>query len=205
MNEVLDNEKIIKSYNHFLKLNNNNTLGHNHNFYKVLKNENFDYDTFLKDKMCNKFQFSYAYDIHNNEYIKKYLFGDKTNNWRFREDKLKTIIACNIYHSRKLKGAPYKDFIINHYENIFKDFLTIYIDTNSKFIIDKTKMKLLHFDKAYNDAFETNNDKHRRFQKCKLKKQYQKYLECEDIAQCELKEQLYLIIALVNIYIRHEL
>ena len=166
MNEVLDNEKIIKSYNHFLKLNNNNTLGHNHNFYKVLKNENFDYDTFLKDKMCNKFQFSYAYDIHNNEYIKKYLFGDKTNNWRFREDKLKTIIAC---------------------------------------IIDKTKMKLLHFDKAYNDAFETNNDKHRRFQKCKLKKQYQKYLECEDIAQCELKEQLYLIIALVNIYIRHEL
>jgi len=201
MNEYLDNDKIIKPYN---DLCDNKTIGHQHNFYKNIKNDSYNYNQFLKDKGCRNWMFKYSYDI-DNEYIKLYLFGDKNNNYQFREDKFKTILACDIYYSKIIKNQRFKDFILGDYDNVFKDFLSKYIDTNSNLLIDKTKMKLIKFDKAYNDAFLDNNDKHRRFQKSKLKKQYKKYLECEDISQCELREQLHLIIALINMYIRHDL
>ena len=103
-----------------------------------------------------------------------------------------------------MKNNKYKNFISNDYDNLFKDFLSKYIECNKSLITDKSNMKLLKFDKAYNDAFSKSNDKHRRFQKCKLKKQYKKYLECEDISQCDLKEQLQLIILLIDMYIRFE-
>ena len=180
---------------------NNKPLGHNSNFYKLLKLDTYNYNRFTKDKSNTVFE--YPYDIEN-DYIKKYLFGDKTNDFQFREDKFKTIIANNIYYSKILKNNKYKNFISNDYDNLFKDFLSKYIECNKSLITDKSNMKLLKFDKAYNDAFSKSNDKHRRFQKCKLKKQYKKYLECEDISQCDLKEQLHLIILLIDMYIRFE-
>ena len=201
MDEFLDNDKIIKPYNDLVLKFNNKPLGHNSNFYKLLKLDTYNYNKFTKDK--SKPVFEYPYDIEN-DYIKKYLFGDKTNDFQFREDKFKTIIANNIYYSKILKNNKYKNFISNDYDNLFKDFLSKYIECNKSLITDKSNMKLLKFDKAYNDAFSKSNDKHRRFQKCKLKKQYKKYLECEDISQCDLKEQLHLIILLIDMYIRFE-
>tara|TARA_R110000796_G_scaffold25550_1_gene71851 strand:+ start:650 stop:1258 length:609 start_codon:yes stop_codon:yes gene_type:complete len=201
MDEFLDNDKIIKPYNDLVLKFNNKPLGHNHNFYKLLKLDTYNYNKFTKDKSNTVFE--YPYDIEN-DYIKKYLFGDKTNDFQFREDKFKTIIANNIYYSKILKNNKYKNFISNDYDNLFKDFLSKYIECNKSLITDKSNMKLLKFDKAYNDAFSKSNDKHRRFQKCKLKKQYKKYLECEDISQCDLKEQLHLIILLIDMYIRFE-
>ena len=203
LQEFLDNDKILKHYNDLVFQFNNKPLVHQHNFYKLFKLEKYNYKTFLKDKACRNSQFQYSYNIED-EYIKKYLFGDKNNDFEFREDKFKTIMATNIYYSRILKGASYKDFILNDYEELLKDFLSKYIECNKSLITDKSNMKLLKFDKAYNDAFSKTNDKHRRFQKCKLKKQYKKYLECEDISQCELKEQLHLIILLIDMYIRFE-
>ena len=201
MDEFLDNDKIIKPYNDLVLKFNNKPLGHNSNFYKLLKLDTYNYNKFTKDKSNTVFE--YPYDIEN-DYIKKYLFGDKTNDFQFREDKFKTIIASNIYYSKILKNNKYKNFISNDYDNLFKDFLSKYIECNKSLITDKSNMKLLKFDKAYNDAFSKSNDKHRRFQKCKLKKQYKKYLECEDISQCDLKEQLHLIILLIDMYIRFE-
>ena len=201
MDEFLDNDKIIKPYNDLVLKFNNKPLGHNSNFYKLLKLDTYNYNKFTKDKSNTVFE--YPYDIEN-DYIKQYLFGDKTNDFQFREDKFKTIIANNIYYSKILKNNKYKNFISNDYDNLFKDFLSKYIECNKSLITDKSNMKLLKFDKAYNDAFSKSNDKHRRFQKCKLKKQYKKYLECEDISQCELKEQLHLIILLIDMYIRFE-
>ena len=201
MDEFLDNDKIIKPYNKLVLKFNNKPLGHNSNFYKLLKLDTYNYNKFTKDKSNPVFE--YPYDIEN-DYIKKYLFGDKTNDFQFREDKFKTIIANNIYYSKILKNNKYKNFISNDYDNLFKDFLSKYIECNKSLITDKSNMKLLKFDKAYNDAFSKSNDKHRRFQKCKLKKQYKKYLECEDISQCDLKEQLHLIILLIDMYIRFE-
>jgi|TARA_R110000822_G_scaffold105003_1_gene232286 hypothetical protein len=201
MDEFLDNDKIIKPYNDLVLKFNNKPLGHNSNFYKLLKLDTYNYNKFTKDKSNTVFE--YPYDIEN-DYIKKYLFGDKTNDFQFREDKFKTIIANNIYYSKILKNNKYKNFISNDYDNLFKDFLSKYIECNKSLITDKSNMKLLKFDKAYNDAFSKSNDKHRRFQKCKLKKQYKKYLECEDISQCDLKEQLHLIILLIDMYIRFE-
>ena len=201
MDEFLDNDKIIKPYNDLVLKFNNKPLGHNSNFYKLLKLDTYNYNKFTKDKSNPVFE--YPYDIEN-DYIKKYLFGDKTNDFQFREDKFKTIIANNIYYSKILKNNKYKNFISNDYDNLFKDFLSKYIECNKSLITDKSNMKLLKFDKAYNDAFSKSNDKHRRFQKCKLKKQYKKYLECEDISQCDLKEQLHLIILLIDMYIRFE-
>tara|TARA_R110000868_G_scaffold379175_3_gene644935 strand:- start:9371 stop:9979 length:609 start_codon:yes stop_codon:yes gene_type:complete len=201
MDEFLDNDKIIKPYNDLVLKFNNKPLGHNSNFYKLLKLDTYNYNKFTKDKSNTVFE--YPYDIEN-DYIKQYLFGDKTNDFQFREDKFKTIIANNIYYSKILKNNKYKNFISNDYDNLFKDFLSKYIECNKSLITDKSNMKLLKFDKAYNDAFSKSNDKHRRFQKCKLKKQYKKYLECEDISQCDLKEQLHLIILLIDMYIRFE-
>ena len=54
------------------------------------------------------------------------------------------------------------------------------------------------FDIVYNLIFKECKKKHRYSQKCKLKKEYNKYLECGDIDQCNLKDLLYMIIYAID-------
>ena len=94
-----------------------------------------------------------------------------------------------------IKKNDLNRFIREDFDKLFKDYSNQFIEDN----IDFTDMNLKLFDQAYRFAFEGNTDKHRRFQKCKLKNQYKKFLECGDISQCELKEQLYLISGIIRL------
>ncbi len=186
-------EKISKCISELSNLSEEGTIAPNHNYYKLLRGDNFNFKNQLKNKRA--YQFQYLYDIQD-PLVKKILFTDN----RLNIDKFKALISSNIYLSMKIRSNKYTKFIDNDFEEVFKDLSIKYIEENGgDFVIEKSdlQMKLETFDKAYNLAFKDNSDKHRRFQKCKLKKQYKKYLE-QGIDDCALKEQLYLIIALIN-------
>ncbi len=208
MNSWIDTDKIKKKYNYYLNIANENNVEFQigNNYYKAyLISKMFNYDNFLKyiNKQSKSICFiEYpGYDIHNDKVLKTYLFGDKSSNFDFRTDKLKTIIAMNIWYSKILSKNEKISFFKNEYEKIFKDYYHNYIE-DKDYKIDIVEMKLHHFDKVYNDAFKTNNDKHRRSQKCKLKNEYKKYLLTNNISECNLKEQLYLIITMIDYHIR---
>ncbi len=197
--EHIDQEKISKQYRDFLNLyvadGEQEFLPTSHSIYKMLVRNDFTYDKHRDNRFAIQFQFFYDIECPS---FKSIIFTDNHINIK----KFKAVICNNIFLSKIIKGRRYNDFVkSDEFEGIFKEILTKYVEDNGgNFAIEYTEleMKLERFDKAYDFAFKTCEQKNRRCQKSKLKTQYRKYLE-EGMDDCKLKEQLYLIIAVVEL------
>ena len=93
-----------------------------------------------------------------------------------------------------INNLQVKEYMIQHPDK-FKTMclVNLYHSEGNKF-----NRNLTNFDIKYNLIFKECKKKHRYSQKCKLKKEYLKYLECGDIEQCNLKDLLYMIIYAID-------
>ena len=158
------------------------------NYHKCYQDQAYTMENFNKDKYAWYFKFTYDF---NNPIVKEYM----TNN----PSKFKLMCLVNIFLSKKIKGREFRSLCEgDKFYNLFKEYASKYIDIEY-FLKEEYNMKIIEFDNAYNYAFKNNTDKHRRFQKSKLKNEYKKYLECNDINKCKLKETLILIIAIISL------
>ena len=175
----------MEQYYNKILISKDNEQENKDNYHWGYKNDKYNYENFKK-KASNRSetQFKYTYDI-NNPTIKEYMINNP--------NKFKTMCICNIFLSKIIQGKEFVIFLKNEYDNLFKEYFITYIDN------DKLNMRLLNFDNYYNEIFKNCNLKHRKSQKCKLKKEYKKYLYCGDIEKCNLKDLLYMFIAYVSL------
>tara|TARA_R110000822_G_scaffold2630_5_gene12221 strand:+ start:6 stop:590 length:585 start_codon:yes stop_codon:yes gene_type:complete len=177
----------MEGYYNLEKINEHAKL-HINQHVRRFKDDNFNEKHFNKNK--SSWQYDKTLDINNPE-IKEYMIKNL--------DKFRTMCLVNIYHSQKIK--TYNHIFIHEFDNLFKDYLTKYIDNTQLITVNKQEMinrNLTTFDIKYNLIFKECKKKHRYSQKCKLKKEYNKYLECGDIEQCNLKDLLYMIIYAID-------
>tara|TARA_R110001592_G_scaffold201191_1_gene450266 strand:- start:175 stop:759 length:585 start_codon:yes stop_codon:yes gene_type:complete len=177
----------MEGYYNLEKINEHSKL-HINQHARRFKDDNFNEKHFNKNK--SSWQYDKTLDINNPE-IKEYMIKNL--------DKFRTMCLVNIYHSQKIK--TYNHIFIHEFDNLFKDYLTKYIDNTQLITVNKQEMinrNLTTFDIKYNLIFKECKKKHRYSQKCKLKKEYLKYLECGDIEQCNLKDLLYMIIYAID-------
>ena len=177
----------MEGYYNLEKINEHSKL-HINQHARRFKDDNFNEKHFNKNK--SSWQYDKTLDINNPE-IKEYMIKNL--------DKFRTMCLVNIYHSQKIK--TYNHIFIHEFDNLFKDYLTKYIDNTQLITVNKQEMinrNLDIFDIKYNLIFKECKKKHRYSQKCKLKKEYNKYLECGDIDQCNLKDLLYMIIYAID-------
>ena len=181
MEELYDLD-LIKDHNDKYNDKKNYHLSYENNSYCILN--------FMKSKGDGLYM--YAYDI-NNPRVKEYMLKNPL--------KFQTMCLSNIYLSKIVKRREFNKFEMFLYRDIFKEYSSKYIDNPSNNLLNKQKnmRKLNDFDKSYNTIFQNCDKKHRKGQKYKLKIEYEKYLECGNIDECKLKEQLYFFVAYVEL------
>ena len=181
MNELYDPELIKKH---------NDKYNDKKNYHLSYENNSYCIQNFMKSKGDGLYM--YAYDI-NNPRVKEYMLKNPL--------KFQTMCLSNIYLSKIVKRRDFNKFQMLQYCNIFKEYSTKYIDSPSNILLNKENnmRKLLTFDKSYNKIFQTCKTSSARSQKSKLKKEYKKYLETNDIEQCNLKYSLQIFIAYVEL------
>ena len=177
----------MEGYYNFNKINEHAKISDKENYHRGYKDNIFSEKHFIKNK--SDWRYARTLDI-NNLQVKEYMIQ--------HPDKFKTMCLVNLYHSQ---GNKFNNIYKHEFTNLFKDYLSKYIDNSSLTKINKKEMinrNLTNFDIKYNLIFKECKKKHRYSQKCKLKKEYQKYLECGDIEQCNLKDLLYMIIYAID-------
>ena len=176
-------------YNNDLISEHNDKWSKKSNYHWCYKSDNYNVEFFLKNKDDTIFQ--YTYDINNPD-IKDYMSENQL--------KFKTMCLVNIYLSNKnLRGKKFKVFVKDEFVNLFKEYSSKYIEYKVLLKKEDTMIKLLTFDKTYNNIFKTCKDKNQRIKKHQFKKEYEKYLECGNIELCNLKDKLYMFVAYVSL------
>ena len=161
------------------------------NYHLSYENNSYCIENFMKSKGDGLYM--YAYDI-NNPRVKEYMLNNPL--------KFQTMCLSNIYLSKIIKRRDFNKFQMFLYSNIFKEYLTKYIDSPSNILLNKENnmRKEDNFNKTYNHIFSINKpSKGERSHKSQFKKEYKKYLETNDIEQCKFKHALQIFIAYVEL------
>ena len=193
MEAYFNYDKINKHYND--KCLHPTTLQIFKNCLHALKQENFNTKHFIKTR-GNDYLFT-------NDMYKFYNFDDTTIKEYISNpdniEQFKTMCLVNIFNSRVKKIKMVVKFIENDFTNLFKDFASNYIEMGK---LNPENDDVIKFNRAYQLAYHQspgyNTDKGY-VKKSRLKKAYLQYVECGDVEQCSsYKEQLYLLVALIN-------
>jgi|9_EtaG_2_1085328.scaffolds.fasta_scaffold00298_15 hypothetical protein len=195
MEAYFDTKKIIDHYEE--RCWNKDKLQLYKNCLHPLQQKNFNTKHFIKTRGDDELFVKVNWKFYN--------FDDK----QFKEyisnpdniEQFKTMCLVNIFNSRVIKIKKKSEFIENEFPNLFKDFASKYIEIEMG-KLNPENDDIIKFNRAYQLAYHQspgyNTDKGY-VKKSRLKKAYLQYVECGDVEKCSsYKEQLYLLVALIN-------